>query len=86
MRDIDMLDLRWHKGEPTWDIIDQLIEMIDASPSEEEIENRVREAGYDTYRNGWDDGYDSGYDSGVGDGFHEGYGEGYDDGKEEAGD
>ena len=30
MRVIDMLDLRWHKGEPTWDIIDQLIEHIDS--------------------------------------------------------
>lgn len=81
-----MLPLRWHKGEPTWDMIDELIEMIDASPSEEEIESRVQEAGYDTYQNGWDDGYASGYDSGVGDGFHEGYNEGYEDGKRAADD
>ena len=46
MRDIDMLDLRWHKGEPTWDIIDQLIEHIDslAGVTHEEFEEALDEA------------------------------------------
>ena len=46
MRVIDMLDLRWHKGEPTWDIIDQLIEHIDslAGVTHEEFEEALDEA------------------------------------------
>ena len=41
-----MLDLRWHKGEPTWDIIDQLIEHIDslAGVTHEEFEEALDEA------------------------------------------
>lgn len=54
MRDIDLIPIRLHKGEPTWEIIDELLEMIDSLPSEEEIEDRVREA--------WGDaGYDYGF-------------------------
>ncbi len=54
MRDIDMLDLRWHKGEPTWDIIDQLIEHIDslAGVTHEEFEEALDAA----YTDGYEDG------------------------------
>lgn len=81
-----MLDLRWHKGEPTWDIIDQLIEHIDSSPSEEEIDLRVHGAYADGYTEGNEDGRDRGFEIGVDHGFHEGYSEGYEDGKKAAGD
>ena len=64
MRDIDLIPIRLHKGELTWEIIDELLEMIDASPSEEEVENRVQDA------------RDSGYAEGLYDGFHEGYNDG----------
>ena len=30
MRDIDLIPLRLHKGEPTWQIIDELLEHIDS--------------------------------------------------------
>ena len=56
MREIDMLDLRWHKGEPTWDIIDRLIEHIDslAGVTHEEFEEAL-DAAYNEglRRNGW---------------------------------
>jgi len=86
MREIDLIPIRLHKGEPTWEIIDELLEMIDSSPSEEEIEARVKEAGYEAYDNGMDAGFDSGYDDGVGIGYSAGYYDGYDDGKVAAGD
>ena len=86
MRDIDLIPIRLHKGEPTWEIIDELLEMIDSSPSEEEIESRVKEAGYEAYDNGNASGYAEGFDDGVGIGVHEGYSEGYEDGKRAAGD
>ena len=72
MRVIDMLDLRWHKGEPTWEIIDELLEMIDAAPSEDEVEARVEEA----HADGYDDGRSAGYDEGRSAGYDEGYMEG----------
>lgn len=86
MREIDLIPLRLHKGEPTWEIIDELLEMIDASPSEDEIESRVQDARDDAYHSGMDAGYDSGYDDGVDSGYFGGYSEGYDDGKRAAGD
>lgn len=76
MREIDLLDLRWHKGEPTWGIIDELLEMIDASPSEEEIESRVQDARADGYKEGHDDGFEEGYDNGHSDGYDDAYWEG----------
>lgn len=76
MREIDLLDLRWHKGEPTWGIIDELLEMIDAAPSEEEIEDRIQDARDDAYHNGMDAGYANGYDDGYDEGFIEGMDEG----------
>ena len=81
-----MLDLRWHKGEPTWGIIDELIEMIDASFSEDELESHVKKASEWSYQNGLNAGYANGYDDGVGYGVQEGYSEGYEDGKKDAGD
>ena len=79
MRDIDMLDLRWHKGEPTWEIIDELLEMIDASPSEDEIESRIQDARDDGYKEGHDDGFEEGYDVGHSDGYDDAYWEGRED-------
>lgn len=64
MRDIDLIPIRLHKGEPTWEIIDELLEMIDAAPSEDEVEARVEEAHADGYDDGRSAGYDEGYDAG----------------------
>ena len=64
-----MLDLRWHQGEPTWDMIDELIEMIDSSPSEDEVEARVQDARYDGHDEGYYDGFEVGYDTGYNDGY-----------------
>lgn len=30
MREIDLIPIRLHKGEPTWEIIDELLEHIDS--------------------------------------------------------
>ena len=40
MRDIDLIPIRLHKGEPTWEIIDELLEHIDslAGVTKEEFE------------------------------------------------
>lgn len=76
MRYIDTLDLRWHIGQPTWEIIDELLEMIDASPSEEEVENRVQDARADGYKEGHDDGFEDGYEDGHSDGYDDAYWEG----------
>lgn len=79
MRDIDMLDLRWHKGEPTWDMIDQLIEMIDSAPFEEEIETLAQEMAEGAIRadrniaSRYNEGFNNGYDAGYTDGFRDGY-------------
>ena len=81
MREIDLIPIRLHKGEPTWEIIDELLEMIDSSPSEEEIEGRVREAEEYAYQKGSDDGVDRGFDVGMGHGYSDGYFDGYVDGK-----
>lgn len=86
MRDIDLIPIRLHKGEPTWEIIDELLEMIDASPSQEGIEFRVKDAAEKAYRKGNDIGYDSGFRVGVDYGISEGYSDGYEDGKRAAGD
>ena len=67
MREIDLIPIRLHKVEPTWEIIDELLEMLDASPSEEEIESRVQDAHADGYDYGREDGYDSGYEEGYND-------------------
>ena len=56
-----MIPIRLHKGEPTWEIIDELIEMIDASPSEDEVKARVEKS----YADGYDDGRSAGYDEGF---------------------
>ena len=61
MRDTDLIPIRLHKGEPTWEIIDELLEHVDAAPSEDEIEARVEEA----YADGYDDGRSAGYDEGF---------------------
>ena len=82
MRDIDLIPIRLHKGEPTWEIIDELLEMIDSSPSEEEIEVRVQDARDDGYHDGSEAGYDDGYE----DGRSDGYGDGFMEGKESADD
>ena len=79
MRDIDLIPVRLHKGEPTWEIIDELLEHIDAAPSEEETEARVEDARADGYKDGHDDGFEGGYDVGHGDGYDEAYWEGRED-------
>lgn len=79
MREIDLIPIRLHKGEPTWEIIDELLEMIDASPSEEEIEDRVQDARADGYKEGHDDGFEEGYDDGHSDGYDDAYWEGRED-------
>lgn len=76
-----MLDLRWHKGEPTWEIIDELLEMIDASPSEEEIEARIQDARDASYDEGSGVSYNIGYKVGRSDGYEDGYAEGFIDGE-----
>lgn len=81
VREIDLIPIRLHKGEPTWEIIDGLLEHIDAAPSEDEVKARVEDAWDDAYHNGMDAGYDNGYDDGFGDGTIEGYTDGYEDGK-----
>lgn len=74
-----MLDLRWHKGEPTWDMIDQLIEMIDSAPFEEEIETLAQEMAEGAIRadrniaSRYNEGFNNGYDAGYTDGFRDGY-------------
>lgn len=78
MREIDLIPIRLHKGEPTWEIIDELLEMIDASPSEEEIEGRIQDARDDAYYEGSEVGYDNGYDDGRSDGYGDGFMEGKD--------
>lgn len=76
MRDIDLIPIRLHKGEPTWEIIDELLEMIDSSPAEEKIEDRVQDARDDGYKKGHDDGFEEGYDVGHSDGYDNAYWEG----------
>lgn len=73
MRYIDTLDLQWHIGVPTWEIIDELLEMIDASPSEKEDQG-VR--GY-SYHEGCNVGYDIGYEEGKNAGYKAGYHDAY---------
>ena len=62
MRYIDTLDLRWHKGEPTWEIIDELLEHIDslAGVTPEEFDEEIEES----YHNGREVGYNNGYTDG----------------------
>lgn len=76
MRGIDLIPIRLHKGEPTWDIIDELLEMIDGSHSEEEIQC-ARE---DYYNEGRNHGYEDGYTDGRSDGCKIGQSDGYDNG------
>ena len=58
MREIDLIPIRLHKGEPTWEIIDELLEHIDslAGVTQEELEYAKHSA--------YDDGYDNGYEDG----------------------
>ena len=56
MRDIDLIPIRLHKGEPTWEIIDELLEMIDspAGVTQKEFEEAIEEAYNEGLRrNGW---------------------------------
>ena len=64
-----MIPIRLHKGEPTWEIIDELIEMIDqsAGPTPEDLESVTSSA----YDQGFDDGYEGGYGDGHSDGYWE---------------
>ena len=79
MRYIDTLDLRWHIGEPTWEIIDELLEMIDSAPFEEEIETLAQEMAEGAIRadrniaSRYNEGFNNGYDAGYTDGFRDGY-------------
>lgn len=66
MRDIDMLDLRWHKGEPTWDMIDQLIDMLDDRLTSERLQEVIDETYQDGLDAGYEDGYSEGYEDGKG--------------------
>ena len=62
MREIDLIPIRLHKGEPTWEIIDELIDHIDslAGVTHEEFEEAIDES----YHNGKDVGYAEGFDDG----------------------
>lgn len=62
MREIDLIPIRLHKGEPTWETIDELIDHIDslAGVTPEEYEEAVDES----YLDGKVAGYDSGYEDG----------------------
>ena len=79
MREIDLIPIRLHKGEPTWEIIDELLEMLDASPSEEEIETLAQEMADGAIRadrniaSRYNEGFNNGYDAGYTDGFRDGY-------------
>ena len=68
MREIDLIPIRLHKGEPTWEIIDELLEHIDslAGVTPEELDG----ARSDGFENGFEDGFEVGYDEG----YHDGYG------------
>ena len=68
MRDIDLIPIRLHKGEPTWEIIDELLEHIDslAGVTPEDLEFAKSSA----------------YDDGKGEGLCEGFGYGFIDGYE----
>ena len=88
MRDIDLIPVRLHKGEPTWEIIDELLEHIDslAGVTPEEFDGAIEGARSDGFENGYDDGFDDGKDEGLYEGFDNGYSDGYEDGKRAAGD
>ena len=84
MRDIDLIPIRLHKVEPTWEIIDELIDHIDSlcDATSEEYEEDI----YESYRKGKGVGYDRGFMAGVDHGFNLGYTDGFMDGKRAAGD
>ena len=71
MREIDLIPIRLHKGEPTWEIIDELIEHIDslAGVTLEEFDGAVEGARSDGFENGFEDGFEVGYDEGYNDGY-----------------
>lgn len=79
MREIDLIPIRLHKGEPTWEIIDELLEHIDslAGVTPEDLESDKSSAYSDGYENGKYEGMYEGLDSGYADG----YSDGFDDGK-----
>lgn len=66
MREIDLIPIRLHKGEPTWEIIDQLIEMLDrgAGLTPEGLQEAIDQ----NYQNGMSAGYEEGYYDGLTDG------------------
>lgn len=84
MREIELLDLRWHIGQPTWEIIDELLEHIDSSDgvTPEDLEFAKSSA----YDDGFDSGYDNGFGIGAREGYTKGYSEGFMDGKRADGD
>lgn len=56
MREIDLIPIRLHKGEPTWEIIDELLEHIDslAGVTTEEFNEALDEVYNEGLRrNGW---------------------------------
>lgn len=74
MRDIDLIPVRLHKGEPTWEIIDELLETIDrgAGITPEDLESATSSA--------YDEGFDDGFDEGKAEGLDFGYSAGYESG------
>lgn len=79
MREIDLIPIRLHKGEPTWEDIDELLEMIDrgAGLTPEDLESATSSAYYD----GFDDGKDEGLSDGLEFGYSDGYAAGFRDGE-----
>ena len=85
MRDIDLIPIRLHKGEPTWEIIDELLEHIDspAGVTRDEFSEKIDEAYNAGYEDGKEGGLQDGYDVGQADGYEDGHQDGYDVGREE---
>ena len=73
MRDIDLIPVRLHKGEPTWEIIDELMEHIDSQEENFQSHLRDQEDGFEyerrDYRSdietAYEDGYTEGYSIGI---------------------
>lgn len=73
MRDIDLIPIRLHKGDPTWEIIDELLEHIDSQEENFQSHLRDQEDGFEYERRdyradietAYEDGYTEGYSIGI---------------------
>lgn len=75
VREIDLIPIRLHKGEPTWEIIDELLEHIDslAGVTPGEFYDAIDEAYIEGHQDGHQDGKEDGYNEGHNDGFEKGW-------------